>query len=424
MSLVRVRWRARNHVIASVMVCMMLSTAVPCTLHAKEFELPRDRKASEILPPEMIQGPYYRIQEKVASYGYMHQYTVDSQFGAFEVTGDAALRKLLKEIRAIGLLKQIGQTDAFGASLKEAAKKPVAFGANLIEEPVATVSGVPKGVYQIFSHSYTALTSKRDPRQDEAYESALFLSSYKRQYASQLGVDVYSSNAVLQKELNRVGWAGAFGSFGFSAALSAVGGAAVLVSTTRLGQSLNELLTAEPPQKLQQINEGHLAKMGVPADLSQRFLDSAAFSPRHDTIITASLRALTNASGRKDFVQLIASAPDEEAANFYQQMAETMRGYHEGVSPIKKIAVEAGLALAKAGNGTVLLPFPLDHGVWTERAERVISGLTARYDQATGTKNRYELWVTGTLSPVAKQELQARRIGFAENVDQRIEFMD
>ena len=151
-----------------------------------------------------------------------------------------------------------------------------------------------------------------------------------------------------------------------------MGGAAVVVSTTRLGQSLNEVLTAEPPQRLRQINEGTLSRMGIPLDLIKCFLDNLAFSPRHDTIIT----------------------------------------------------VEAGLVLAKAGNGTVLLPFPLDHGVWTGRAERVINELTACYDQATGTKNRYELWVRGTLSPLAKQELQARRIGFAENVDRRIEFMD
>jgi hypothetical protein len=100
-------------------------------------------------------------------------------------------------------------------------------------------------VFRIFSNSYTALTSKRDPRQDEAYESALLLSSYKRHYANQLGVDVYSSNAVLQKELNRVGWAGAFGSFGLSAALSAVGGAATVVFVRVIASYIPPSVTAE-----------------------------------------------------------------------------------------------------------------------------------------------------------------------------------
>jgi hypothetical protein len=58
------------------------------------------------------------------------------------------------------------------------------------------------------------------------------------------------------------------------------------------------------------------------------------------------------------------------------------------------------------------------------REKKVINDLTARYDQDTRTKNRYELWVTGTLTPLAKQELQARKIGLAENIDQRVEFMD
>lgn len=56
---------------------------------AEEFEVPANRMASEILASEMIQGPNYRVQDTVVSYVYMHHWTVDTDFGIFEATGDA-----------------------------------------------------------------------------------------------------------------------------------------------------------------------------------------------------------------------------------------------------------------------------------------------------------------------------------------------
>ena len=94
------------------------------TVHAQNFEVPANRRASEILPANVISGPHYRIQESVVSYGYLHTWTVDSDFGTFHATGDGALRKLLKEIRAIAALRKIKTSDAIVRSLKNAAKSP------------------------------------------------------------------------------------------------------------------------------------------------------------------------------------------------------------------------------------------------------------------------------------------------------------
>ena len=51
------------------------------------------------------------------SYGYMHHWTVDSDFGTFEATGDGALRALIREIYAIAALKEISQGEAFADSI-------------------------------------------------------------------------------------------------------------------------------------------------------------------------------------------------------------------------------------------------------------------------------------------------------------------
>ncbi len=57
---------------------------------AKECEVPTNAKASEILPTNLISGPYHRIKGAVVSHGYMYNYTVDSNFGVFDVTGQFA----------------------------------------------------------------------------------------------------------------------------------------------------------------------------------------------------------------------------------------------------------------------------------------------------------------------------------------------
>ena len=261
----------KSFLVLPMFVSLFMVFPAASEVNAGKYESPGNRKVSEILPPEKISGPHYRILEKVVSYGYMHHYTVKSDFGDFEVTGDGALRKLLKEIKAIAALTEITQSDAFLESVKGAATKPVDFGKNLITDPVNTVSGIPKGVFGLFSNIATSITEKHDPSEDARAEQVLLLSSYKREYAYKLGVDVYSSNPVLQKELNKVGWAGAVGSLGMSVATAPIGGAAVATfKTMRMANQINEVLKEEPPPRLRIINEEKLSAMGVSEKLRKK----------------------------------------------------------------------------------------------------------------------------------------------------------
>ena len=75
---------------------------------------------------------------------------------------------------------------------------------NLITHPVDTVTGVPKGVGRLFSRVGEMFGGGRGEQEDSVAKELVGFSRVKRQYAHKLGVDVYSSNKVLQKELNRV----------------------------------------------------------------------------------------------------------------------------------------------------------------------------------------------------------------------------
>ncbi len=389
-----------------------------------QFEVPSNRLASEILAPAQIAGPYHRVREEVISYGYLHHFTVDSDFGPFEVTGDMALRKLLKEIAAIAALREVKSTEAFGRAVMEAATSPLRVGKNLITNPVDTLSGLPSGVFRIFENLGAAATNEKDPSEDSRIEQALFVSSWKREFAAEHGVDVYSSNKVLQKELNSVGWAAAIGGLSVSAAMLPVGAtAAVVFKQMRLADQVGNAMGEEPPSRLRINNEAKLEEMGIDVAVIKRFLDHPSFTPRHDTIITSVLHQMTGAAGRDGFLDGLQSVDNEVAANFYQQVAETMWGYHATVSPISKITIFGGMVVAQAQNGAALIPFALDHGVWSQRADQVVRNLKDKY-QAVGFNGRFDLWVTGTMSPLAQKRLKELGFTVAQEVDRRVHFMD
>jgi hypothetical protein len=410
--------------IESLFVLFVLVLSITGRVEAERYDVPHNRRISDILPADQIKGDHYKVHKEVIFEGYMDTFKVDSDYGAFEVTGDGALRKLLKEIKAITVLKEIGKTKAFTEALADAAKKPFQFAGNLITKPVETVSSVPKGVASIFESAYAGVTTKSQAGEDSQVES-LLLSKYKREYAYNLGVDVYSSNEALQAELDRIGWAAAVGSLSFSAATAPIGGGVGLaVSYTGLAQDINSYLKDQPPSKIRSTAQEKLAEMGVSEELVKEFLENPNYTPRHTTVIVANLMKLEGAQGRDEFVKYSLSATDEESANFIQNIIETIRGYHETVSPIKEIMINSNLVLARAKEDTVLIPFPLDYGIWTENHEKLITNLIETNKKELGPDVKFDLWVTGTVSPLTRKNLGELGVQVAEKVYERIDFVD
>jgi hypothetical protein len=391
---------------------------------ASSYEVPKDRRASEVLPANQISGPHYRVLEQVVADGYMFRFTVDSDYGTFPVGGLYGLRKLLREIQAIAALREVRKGQAVLEGARDKGRETVEFAANLLVDPAGTVASIPQGVGKLFGNIAAGLQNPNDPRRDTMAQDLLKVSDAKRKIACDLGVDVYSSNRVLQDELDNVGRAQALGALGASVAIPYGGGTAVGLSTmSRTSGDVQRLLRDEPPTSLRNINAQKLLAMGVDRDLTERFLNHAVFSPRHDTVIVACLDRLAGARGREAFIRFALAADDEESANFFQNMAEILKYYHETVSPIREIAVP-GVLCARAANDAVLIPFPLDYGVWSLRAQRVVGETLTRQRQGSRRPAKTELWVTGTLSPLAREQLQAQGITVLENVHRRVPLMD
>ena len=88
----------------------------------------------------------------------------------------------------------------------------------------------PQGVAKLFDNIATGVQKPREPRRDSVGQQLLNVSDAKRKIAYDLGVDAYSSNRVLQNELESLSKAQALGSLGVSAAIPYGGGTVVGLS--------------------------------------------------------------------------------------------------------------------------------------------------------------------------------------------------
>jgi len=405
------------------MACMTVLAAAG-GVGAADYEAPRNQSVKEALPPATASGPDYTVTNPVVADGYMYQFKVKSPYAVFDATGMGALRKLEREIWAIGQLKQVTKSEAFLKSLKDQAGKPLVFAKDIVTNPGETLSGIPKGVGRLFSNAASAITNKKDPSQESTAKEVLLVGSFKRDYAARYDVDPYSSNPVLQEELEKIGKAAAFGSWTASAAMMPISGpASSVITVTSLSKSFNNILAAEPPSRIRVINEEKLGQMGIASDVAKRYLDHPVYTPRQDLLLVDSLQRLGAATGRDAYLNAAMLAADEVEANFFVNMAQILRGYHEKQNPITGITMVGPLTVAQTKAGAAMIPFALDHGVWTANADKLSQELKANY-RAPGFNGRFELWVSGTLSTKAKQELQGRGFSVVEQVGTRIDIVD
>ena len=405
------------------MACMTLLAAASGA-GAADYETQAIKPASQALPAAVAAGPDFKVNDPVVADGYMYRFAVTSTYGPFDVTGTGALRKLEHEIWAIGQLKQVTKSEAFLKSLKDQAGKPLVFVKDVVTKPVDTLTGIPKGVGRLFGNISESLTTKRNPAQESRTSEVLLVGSFKRDYAARFNVDPYSSNAVLQEELDKIGKAAALGSWTASAAMIPISGpASSVITATSLSESFNNILATEPPTRIRIINEDKLKQMGISPDVAKAYLDQPIYTPTQNLLLVDALSRLGAATGRAAYLNASLVAADEVEANFFVNMAQILRGYHETQGPITGITMVGALTVAQTKSGAAVIPFALDYGVWTANGDKLSQNMKATY-KAPGFNGNFEIWITGTASATARQEYQARGFKVVEQAGSRFDIID
>ena len=112
------------------------------------------------------------------------------------------------------------------------------------------------------------------------------------------------------------------------------------------------------------------------------------------------LEALGDIGGRRAAAVALANVVTEYQARFIVTSLRMLDQWSQQKSPITWIEVPDVL-VARDQNGTVIMPGPVDYVSWTQR----IAGF-ATDPQLMALQNRV-LWITGKMTPLAREQLTA-----------------
>ncbi len=402
---------------------MVLSMALPCVAQTPEpFEVRRaeaafeelpELKASEILKPELLKGPHYVVRDPVPTASGMNQFTIDSDFGLFEADGNEMLIQRLKEIDAIARLRDVSRTDAFKKSLVAAAKSPLNSAKNIARDPAQAISNVPKGIMKFLGRAKETVQnvgkgSGEDEGEGSRLKDVMGYSDKKRKIALQMGIDPYSTNTVLQKELDDVAWASWAGGFTFSVATFPVSGPiGAALTVTNLNSTVDQLLREKSPSELEQINRATFRAMGASASDIERILHGGAFTPTQSTTFAVNLKSLKGVANRGAFVKIAAQKSTTEAdALFCVHTAALMNQIHEKI-PIARITMLYDFPICVAKDGTIVVALQWDYAAWTSGAGSFTNDVQKLAAQSGKIPNVF-VALSGQVSPRLRQELEMR----------------
>jgi hypothetical protein len=83
---------------------------------ASLFEEPPTLNPSEILKPEFLSGPHFKVHDEVTTYSGGTHYLIDSDFGPFDAESNEMLRIRISEIDAIAKLQEVSNEKLGGVA--------------------------------------------------------------------------------------------------------------------------------------------------------------------------------------------------------------------------------------------------------------------------------------------------------------------
>src|SRR6266436_2126101 len=380
-----------------------------------QYEEPPVINAADLLSPSALSGPGFSVQPQVPTNGVMGQYTVVADATVFR--GDAGsyyiqsldmLKIRLSEVPAIAQLENMSETDVFAKALASSAERPVADAANMVIHPMDTVTGLPSGVGELFGRvslgaqeiTSTASNSfgsgKAAGEAGNATLTALGYDQVRRDLARKLHVDPYSSDPILTKRLNKVAWVMFSARMTVSAAMMAVPGSMIITAVT----VTNELVYQTPRADLIILVQKKLKSFGLSQEEIVAFTTNTAIPLSLQVTAVKDLEALGNIPGRRAAAVDIGNMMTEYQARFLVTSLHMLVQWSQQQSPITGIKAP-GVIIARDQNGTTILPAPVDFVSWTPR----IAGFVT--DPQMLAMHHRVIWITGQMTPLARQQLSA-----------------
>ena len=304
-------------------------------------------------------------------------------------------------------MEQMEETKVFTEAVTEKAGDVARGAKNLVTDPVDTASGAVSGVGKLLGRASEAVTGgARSDAEESRAKDLIGFSKTKRDYAYELGVDVYSRNPKLQEALDDIAWTGYAGSISTSVAFAAVPGAAgAVISVSGTTALLNKVFRDRAPADLRKMNREKLQGMGVDANVIDLFIRNPVFTPREQTLLVAALDQMKKTEDRDEFIKFAVLTDNPDVALFRQRQAQMYAAFDRNVATIKRFVPIGEISVGQSEDGQVIANVPLDYLAWTAAMANLVNSIDENV-QAEDTVTKKQLWLTGAASPRAKEELK------------------
>lgn len=391
------------------------------------YESPETLIASDVLPEDLQFGENYQVRGKTATtadtktHGFTHSFDIISPFGRFEAHSQAMVQKMAHEIKTIRILSEIKKTKSFFVALENAGRSSYRGVNDLILHAPDTVTGLPEGGWRFLSHSGELTTGDGENQEKELNAMLEGFGKLKRQYAYQLGVDPYSTNRVLQRELNSISWAGFAGKAGVSLVTDPLKDTAgMMIVRTPFFENLETIVRDNTPEDLQHINREKLKEMGADDSVIETFLNHPEYSPTCKTIIVHALAEMNGVKNRDQFIKQAILAQHEENTFIQQRNAEMMMSYHKNIKPFLELIPVQRSVVGHTADQTIVATYSLDHVYWTELTDLFVSEVLALLKSPDYPAKQFILRISGKFSDRARMVLSDKGIILEENIERKI----
>lgn len=398
----------------------LVVAAAACSSHAQttaaEYETPPRIRPDRILPPVLLASGNHRVRDEVQNRENWIQFEIQSDFGTYKVLSLPMVALRVHEIRT--LAQAVDEFQRSNEKLAETLRGQLAVGADSFVEILASPLGTSAQIVSQFrinvAQTFEELRNgppkeyERKSAQESFYSQFEpgdpVLAAHKRNAASQLDLDVYSSNLKVQEFLETV--AAARGAGQQSAGVVTISLPRDHEARTGRGQveaAVRAAMTHNTINQLYARNFQRLASAGIDKDLADAFLSHPVLSPWHKTMLTEQTVFLDGVANRGALLRASQTARSEEEALAYVQVAKMLSTYNERFGALRGLVGAGHIVLATTRDGAILALLPFDLVYWNRETERVFSGL-AEFAQEKAFE-RHAVISSGIVTDLARQKL-------------------
>ena len=406
---------------AAVLTMLLASAAAAQDGYEQRVDVALD----EVLPEALITSGQHRVTGVRREPGPRLLFTIESEVAG--VQDVASIPLALTRIQEAQVLAQAvsqfrsdvrrkadedrGQLRVEGDSIGDIVTSPLTTGSEVVGQFGRNVGQTFQEFGQFPGPQDDGRIEGGGPVADPIFESR------RRSVASQLGLDVYSSNPSVQRLLDAVARARAGGQprAGITT-VSLTRPPEVTVGGGAVQERIRSDVLNQERGALFERNAERLQASGISTELTRRLLEHPVLSPTHKAAITEYVAFMDGVRNRDALVAAALDAGDEVQALGQVQIARMFAWFHESVGPLREFIDAGHLPLAVSDGGGLVMALPFDVLEWSAESDRVFSALADFADRKNARSRTVVL--TGVVTERALSELAQR----AFNVRQRFLF--